>query len=176
MLVDHTWYGGDSIGSTNIVPGSIYENDERFDYTHCVPDADFDQKRLEISEMNGEQHIYYAGAFLKGDSFHEAGVESALECVQRLASTYQAQEENRSLRHGSMLVELQRETTVSSSIMGTLAWWFYSRVVEVVLDYVSWCILYMIVGIQSMHFITERSSTQHLIAVCVFVACIPTMI
>ena len=80
-LVDHMWYGGASMGTTD---DSNTEDIDgvNFSYEHVVPDLCLVSSREVIRDQTGP--VLFAGAYLFGDSFHEAAVDSAEHCAVRV--------------------------------------------------------------------------------------------
>jgi predicted NAD/FAD-binding protein len=81
--VDHMWYGGTSMSTTDDNPTrrSITGGTE-YTYEHVVPNVQLLSSRDIVRKHRGL--VAVAGSYLVGDSFHEAAVDSAVQCVRNV--------------------------------------------------------------------------------------------
>jgi predicted NAD/FAD-binding protein len=55
----------------------------RFDYAHPIFNQDTLTSQKVIQSLNGENHLYFCGAYL-GNGFHEDGLQSAVSVCRKL--------------------------------------------------------------------------------------------
>ena len=88
MIVDHMWYGGNAVGTTNY--REFYDNNKKlpnqtiFSYQHVLMNENLYKGREKIQYIQGQNGIYFAGGYLVNDSFHESTIISGLEVAKRI--------------------------------------------------------------------------------------------